>query len=114
MFTEVERFNCDAVSLAETLRGCNAVWIEFPEGGGAHVAWREASPGVIELTAAQGQAGKGSVLKWLPWLELSIKARAVQLVTQRRGLIRELGKRGYTVAGVILRKELPHGRQFQS
>lgn len=95
--------------MAETLRGCAALWVEFPGGGGAHIAHRIAGPGVVELVAVQGEAGRGSVLDYLPWLEQRVNGNAVRLVTQRRGLILGLSKHGYTPRGVIMQKDL-YGR----
>jgi hypothetical protein len=109
LFHEVARFNCDAGDLAQTIAGCVVFRLDFPDGAQAHVALRHIGPDVVELTAAQGQGG---ALAWLPWLESQIHARAMRLVTQRRGLIRQLGKHGYRVAGVVLEKEL-YGRQEQ-
>jgi hypothetical protein len=113
LFDQVARHSCDTTPLADTLQGCAAVWLELEGGGDLHLAVRQASPAVVEIVAAQGRAEQGSVLDVLPWLEAQWAPMAVQMVTQRRGLVRELGKRGYHVAGVILRKEAPHGRQIQ-
>lgn len=113
LFDQVARHNCDTTPISETLAGCAALCLELPDGGLVHLAVRAAAPGLVEIVAAQGRAGKGSALDVLPWLEAQWAPASVQLVTQRRGLVRELGKRGYHVAGVILRKEAPHGRPIQ-
>lgn len=98
--------------MEDTLQGCANLWIEFSGGGGVHIAHRIASPGVVELVAVQGAAVKGRALDYLPWLEDHVNGHAVRLVTQRRGLMRELAKQGYTPRGVIWQKDL-YGRQKQ-
>ena len=113
LFDRVAQWSCDAAPIDETLAGCSAVCLELDGGGKLHLALRQAGPRLVEIVAAQGRSRQGSALDVLPWLEAQWAPCAVQMITQRRGLVRELGRRGYHVAGVILRKEGQHGRPVQ-
>ncbi|MES2688072.1 MAG: hypothetical protein V4706_14715 [Pseudomonadota bacterium] len=113
-FDRVARFNCDGTSMTETLEGCANLRIDFAGGGCGYLAHRMLGGGVVELVAAQGATERGRVMDYLPWLESRVNGKAVRLITQRRGLMRELEKQGYTRRGqqgrgVIWQKDL-YGR----
>lgn len=108
-FAPVERFNVDARPLAETLAGCDFVQVE---AGGEPVAVVAVtrSGRVCELVAGASLDNRRRVLRYLPAVEAALTAPVVELRTRRPGLIRQLERMGYRQAGVVLQKELIHGR----
>jgi hypothetical protein len=109
LFTRVARYCADVggADLAQSLQGCACYLVEV-EGGSVALALRDLGD-ALEVTAAQG-SGAGTVLDYLPWLEAQAAPKRVRLATVRRGLMRELQKRGYAMRAVVLEKESHHGR----
>ncbi len=112
MFHRVDPHWCGAAPMEETLRDCAAIVVEAPGIGEGVVAYRWADSKTVEIVAAQGDALAGrSMLEILPEIEARAAGQFMQIITRRPGMMRALQRQGYQVAGVILRKEVTHGRR---
>lgn len=100
--------------LADMLTGCTV--FEIVDGArvvGAFAARadRYSDGTVLTVNAAGGLPGYDLTAAMDAWMTLqgAGKARRLQCVTQRPGLIKKLKAAGYYVAGTVMAKDLPHG-----
>lgn len=112
-FAAVERYNTRSIPIAQYLPAC--VLIEVEAGGEVvgRVALDRCGP-VGHIVAAVGSLPGTWLTRIAPAVEaLFGDVGSVEVETRRRGMVRQLARQGYRLAGFVMVKEMHDGRPLQ-